>query len=236
MVQMIDVIQDFYNSNPYPMVYKGIENLYDLSVPEDIDYSDKDICIAGCGTCQAFLVHQIAPTARIMAVDVSETSIAMSKEVDRKYGAKNINYVHDHFENIEAKDFDLVISTGVLHHVENRRKFFDKAFEILKDGGIFSGMVYHLDGRRGIRELVDYFMANSFTIQDVRRYFEAHPNKYYEKDKHDNEQADKWLNPRFHEYTIRSLNQEIDFSAWAGCERKFWLSGNDMKLNFRLRK
>ena len=78
-----------------------------------------DILIAGCGTNQAAIFAFTNPGANVVAVDVSQPSLDHERYLKEKYGLANLEL---HLLPIEelptlGLDFDLVVSTGVLHHM-----------------------------------------------------------------------------------------------------------------------
>ncbi len=80
---------------------------------------DLDILIAGCGTNQAAVFAYTNPAAKVVAVDVSQPSLDHQQYLKDKHGLFNLEL---HLLPIEelptlGLDFDLVVSTGVLHHM-----------------------------------------------------------------------------------------------------------------------
>ena len=51
---------------------------------------DQDILIAGCGTSQAARYALGEPTARVTAIDISETSLRHTRRLQRKYQLANL--------------------------------------------------------------------------------------------------------------------------------------------------
>lgn len=239
---MTDVISNFYNNHPYPDIstFLGFSptRKVDLAVPTDEDYTNKSICIAGCGTCQAFLVAQHLPKTRIVACDVAAKPIKITQDLLDKYDIKNVKLILSAFEDLSETGFDLILASGVMHHTANRKAFMNKAHDTMNFNGRFRGMVYHLDGRLGIKELSDYFIKNNFTVHDVRKYFESYPkhHMFLGQTKVDVEIADTWLNPRFHEYTVETLEEEFNQTQWKGCKRAFQVTPDNLKIYFEFRK
>ena len=78
--------------------------------PDREHKSDLDILIAGCGT---------NPDAKVVAVDVSQPSLDHQQFLKDKYGLWNLELRLLPIEELPTlgRDFDLVVSTGVLHHM-----------------------------------------------------------------------------------------------------------------------
>lgn len=236
----MDIIEDFYNKVCYPNIqrYKdnfNLNNLYDKILPPDPNLVGKSICIAGCGTLQPFLIAKNHKQSSIMAVDVSAASIKLAKELCDQYELTNVEFVVSTFEKINQK-FDVIISTGVLHHVEDVNEFLNKTYENLIPGGVFKGFVYYIRGRKDIAKLNKYFLENNFSLHDVKEYFKTHQNNFFEtQSKEDEEIMDVWLNPRFVEYDMETFYDELLNSSWK--TSKFLLSVvNNKKLYFELSK
>lgn len=238
---MKDVIEEFYDSTPYPdtATFLGFipNTRKDLAVPEDENYDDRLICIAGCGTTQAFLVGNQLPKARVIGCDVSEKSLKYTQSLLSRYNINNVQLYHSSFEDLDCKDASLVLASGVMHHTKDRIAFMNKAYDVLHSNGRFRGMVYNLEGRKGIRELSDFFISNNFTVHDVKRYFEKNPSSFYDhQTKVDVEIKDTWLNPRFHEYTVDTLDAEFNTSKWKNCKRGYQVIPTKTQIYFEFRK
>ena len=81
---------------------------------------DLDILIAGCGTNQAAIYAFTNAAAKVVAVDVSQSSLDHQQYLKDKHGLFNLEL---HLLPIEelptlGLDFDLIVSTGVLHRSE----------------------------------------------------------------------------------------------------------------------
>ena len=81
--------------------------------------TDHDILIAGCGTNQAAVFAYRNPGAKVVGVDISQPSLDHQQYLKDKHGLFNLEL---HLLPIEelptlGLDFDLIVSTGVLHHL-----------------------------------------------------------------------------------------------------------------------
>ena len=80
---------------------------------------EMDILVAGCGANQAAVLAYTNPTAKVLAVDVSESSLGHERFLKDKYRLKNLELHRLAIEDVGRLnlDFDLIISTGgVLGH------------------------------------------------------------------------------------------------------------------------
>jgi len=218
-----DPITKHYNKYPYPDVTRwnaqgpDIVNKFDKMVPPDPGFNDMDVLIAGCGTIQGFLAAYHNPQNRFVLCDVSESSMAYTKALIEQYGVENVTYEIKPIEELEYENFfDLVVSTGVVHHCKDVPTVLNKIWDMTQEGGIFKGMVY-FDGeaREGQSKLNKFFLDQEYDVYDVRKYFTKNPNSLWDRHDHSEaEIADNWLNPRFREYTEASWLDQLDATEW----------------------
>ena len=78
-----------------------------------------DILIAGCGANQAACIAFTNPSAKVVAIDVSQPSLDHQRYLKDKHGLKNLELHLLPVEELSAlgRDFDLVVASGVLHHL-----------------------------------------------------------------------------------------------------------------------
>ncbi|MDR5900464.1 class I SAM-dependent methyltransferase [Halomonas vilamensis] len=77
------------------------------------------VLIAGCGTNQAAYNALSNPSAQVTAIDLSLTSLQHTQYLKEKHGLDNLTLHHLNLLEVDTLDqqFDLIISTGVLHHL-----------------------------------------------------------------------------------------------------------------------
>src|SRR6201989_3037945 len=127
-----DVVSQQYERHRYPQPIQDLEkwaaNNWELFDPShahrilwpDRDYRpDLDILIAGCGTNQAAVFAFNNPAAQVLAVDVSQPSLDHQQYLKDKHGLHNLQLKLLPIEELPTLQhrFDLVVSTGVLHHM-----------------------------------------------------------------------------------------------------------------------
>lgn len=117
--------------------------------------ADLDILVAGCGTNQAAVIAYNNPLARITAMDVSEPSLEHHRFLKNKYQLKNLELHCLPIEEIASlgQDFDLIISTGVLHHLADPTVGLRALAKHLRPDGVAAIMVYASYGRMGVEML-----------------------------------------------------------------------------------
>ena len=101
--------------------------------------------MAGCGTGQ----HPISTAARfrnsqVIAVDLSLSSLAYAQRKTEELGIKNIEYIRSDILNLKKldKQFDIIESVGVLHHMNDPMAGWKALVDCLKDGGVIAGYAH----------------------------------------------------------------------------------------------
>ena len=166
-----DPISEFYNSHPFPPPLENLERALDLYKDENVrlaefhllwpdrEYrADLDVLVAGCGTWQAAKYALTHPAARVVAIDVSTTSLEHTQKLKEKYNLANLEARELPIESAGELDqqFDHVICTGVLHHLADPDVGLRALRSVLKRDGTMYLMVYAPYGRTGVYMMQDY--------------------------------------------------------------------------------
>ncbi|MCP3902853.1 MAG: class I SAM-dependent methyltransferase [Planctomycetes bacterium] len=167
-----DHVRELYESRPYPSperdldVYRDLQRTVDGSPrfffhmywPTAAYREDLEVLVAGCGTSQAAKLAIQQPGARVTAIDVSTSSLQCTETLRERYALENLELHELPLERVGELDrtFDLVVSTGVLHHLPDPAAGLSALRGVLdRDGAMFL-MVYGRHGRAGIRMLQEY--------------------------------------------------------------------------------
>jgi SAM-dependent methyltransferase len=120
---------------------------------------DLDILVAGCGTNQAAVFAFTNPGARVVAIDVSQPSLDHHRFLKDKYGMQNLELHRLPIEEAGSlgRDFDLVVSTGVLHHLADPVVGAQSLAARLRPDGVMALMLYARYGRIGVEMLQAVF-------------------------------------------------------------------------------
>lgn len=118
-----------------------------------------DILVAGCGTNQAAVIAYTNPTARVVAIDVSEASLGHHRRLQEAYGLGNLELHRLPIEQVVSlhRDFDLIISTGVLHHLQDPQGGMSTLAQCLRAEGVLAVMLYATYGRIGVQMMQSVF-------------------------------------------------------------------------------
>jgi len=165
------VVQAFYESHPYPAPIGNLDRhreLYRnpdrrraqslLLWPTEKPRANREILVAGCGTSQAAIHALREPDARVTAIDISETSLRHTRDLQRKYALQNLDLYRLAVEEVGelGRSFDQIVCTGVLHHLPDPDTGLRSLRNVLMPSGAMQLMVYATYGRAGIYMMQEY--------------------------------------------------------------------------------
>ncbi|MDB2444728.1 tetratricopeptide repeat protein [Gammaproteobacteria bacterium] len=117
----------------------NIKNLYINQI------GNPQILVAGCGTGQ----HSIGTATRfkdcnVLAIDLSLSSLSYAKRKTEELGISNIEHMQADILDLEAlnRQFDIIESAGVLHHMDNPMAGLQVLTNCLKTGGLMKLGLY----------------------------------------------------------------------------------------------
>lgn len=167
-----DVVAQQYEKWTYPEPIQNLEawlnsswqwfdpsHAHRLLWPDRPYRPDMDILIAGCGTNQAAVFAYTNRTAKVVAVDVSKSSLDHERYLKDKYSLKNLELHQLPIEEVGTlgREFDLIVSTGVLHHMADPPAGMRALAEVLKPDGVAAIMLYARYGRAGVELMQGVF-------------------------------------------------------------------------------
>jgi tetratricopeptide (TPR) repeat protein/2-polyprenyl-3-methyl-5-hydroxy-6-metoxy-1,4-benzoquinol methylase len=177
-----------YEENPYPRWVrlpkdssKKFLNTYTQSkfplssFRRLVDDRNPEILIAGCGTGQHSIgTSQSIKGAKILAVDLSMASLAYAKRKTAELDVEFIEYAQADLLKLLSlgRTFDVIESSGVLHHLENPFEGWKVLLSLLRPHGIMRLGFYSELGRQDIvrvRNLISKQGIGS-TSQEIRDY------------------------------------------------------------------
>ena len=162
-------VRSQYEENPYPRWAKLRKSTNGKSISEICDevnvhlHSESiknviapAILIAGCGTGQQSIttVSRFSD-CQVTAVDLSLASLAYAKRKTTELGITNIKYLQAdilRLNQLEQK-FDIIESTGVLHHMNEPMGGWKVLTDLLKPGGLMKIALYSELARQDIVEV-----------------------------------------------------------------------------------
>jgi len=140
-----EVVRQFYNAAPFPgyppndsltwlrtrAERSAFARLLDCSIP-----GDATIAEVGCGTGQTSLYLARADRT-VVGLDLARGSLSLGASAARRYGVDKVSFVECDIARLPLKDgaFDLVYSSGVLHHTPDPTASFASIVKAVKPGG-----------------------------------------------------------------------------------------------------
>lgn len=197
----------------------------------DRDYrSGLRILVAGCGAHQAAVLAYTNPRATVVGIDVSPASLAEHERLRDTYALDNLELQLLPIEEVGSlgAEFDLIVSTGVLHHLDDPRLGLAELGECLAPDGVLAVMVYARYGRLGVDLLHELFDDLGFSQEQesvelvkqalsalppthpVRAYLAIAPDLGY-----DAGLVDTFLHPRVRSYTVTDCLSLIEDAGLA---------------------
>jgi SAM-dependent methyltransferase len=244
-----DVVSRQYERWRYPHPIQDLEawadNDWDWFDPShahrifwpDREYKpDLDILIAGCGTNQAAEYAFNNPAAKVVGVDISRSSLDHQQYLKDKHGLWNLELHLLPIEELSTleRDFDLIISSGVLHHMADPLVGMKALAGCLRPDGAIGVMLYAKYGRVGVELLESVFRdmglgqddASVHLVKDTISVLSPdHPVQSYlnlAPDLHsDAGMVDTFLHGRERSYTV---DECVDLVTSAGLVFQGWLN------------
>ena len=243
----VDPIREFYTRHPYPPPVENLDRARDMWQDQTIHRAEfhllwphkeyranLNVLVAGCGTWQAAKHAICHPAARVVAIDVSTTSLEHTEKLKHKYDLKNLETRQVSIENAGDLDqqFDLIICTGVLHHLADPDTGLRALRSVLNSEGAMYLMVYAPYGRTGIYMLQEYcrrlgIETSQQEINDLiavlRMLPQHHPLLATQGGSREfvngDALADALLNPRDRSYSVPQLldfleRNDLRFGRW----------------------
>ena len=109
--------------------------------------------IAGCGTGKhPISVAMSLPHAKVTAIDLSLSSLAYARRMAEHYGMQNMEFLHGDILDVAAlgREFPVIESSGVLHHMEQPEMGLKALLNILQPGGYLRLGLYSQIARRWV--------------------------------------------------------------------------------------
>jgi carbamoyltransferase len=148
-----DKVKAFYEEHPFPnydgvqdfsdLVNRGMQNQFAKGLLDAIGYN-KLILECGCGTGQ--LSHFLSLNNNyVLGIDLSLSSLKLAVEHKLRNSVARVGFVEMNIFELAVRDsaFDVVISTGVLHHTRDARRAFAAIVRKAKPGGLIVVGLYN---------------------------------------------------------------------------------------------
>ena len=225
-----------YEENPYPrwvnlslrIETKTISSYakeLKLNVYEDSlnKISNPKVLIAGCGTGQNSIgTASIFSNSDVLGIDLSLKSLSYAQRKTKELGITNIKYMHADILDLELinQKFDIIESSGVLHHMQKPLLGWKVLTNCLKQGGLMRIALYSKIARRNIiktRAEIEKLKIG-YKNEDLRLY----RNKIIRSDREHEKQhtfsldfyslstfRDLLFHTQEHQFTINQINESL---------------------------
>ena len=156
-----EMVRDFYEQAPFPdyppraslswlrgrAERSEFAGLIDRAIP-----GDARIVEIGCGTGQMSLylarAHRI-----VIGADLTRASLKLGADAARRFGLSQVQFIETdlHHPGLRAGVFDVVYSSGVLHHTPDPSAAFANIVRLARPGGMIVVGVYNTFARMPLR-------------------------------------------------------------------------------------
>jgi SAM-dependent methyltransferase len=152
-----ETVRRFYDTAPFPG-YPPRETLQSLRARAERNtfarlldralLGNARIADVGCGTGQMCLFLASADRA-VVGADLTRASLALGAGAAARFGLERVQFVETDLRQpgLRRGAFDLVYSSGVLHHTPDPRASFGKLVELARPGGVIVLGVYNAIAR-----------------------------------------------------------------------------------------
>ena len=167
-----EAVRGFYSQAPFPgypprdsypwlrarAERSELARALDRAIP-----GDARIAEVGCGTGQMSLFLATADRV-VVGADLTRASLELAEDARRRYGIDRAAFVETDLQapGLRAGAFDVVYSSGVLHHTPDPRASFAAVARLLRPGGILVVGLYNAYARlphrmrRGVARLTGF--------------------------------------------------------------------------------
>jgi SAM-dependent methyltransferase len=202
--------------------------------PEGQSRKKLTILVAGCGTMQAAWFAFTNRQCEVIGVDLSEASLAHQRFLQDKHALTNLRLFKGDLCNVSeiGRGFDLIVCTGVLHHLRHPDEGMRALADVLAEDGALACMVYGATRRTGVYMMQDVFRrlgvsANAEGIAFVRRTLPSLPAWHFVHQytaiarelENDAALVDTFLHPQDRAYTVPQVltlieDNGLHFQGW----------------------
>ena len=190
-------IADQYNSFPYPRwqttktltpasLKSQVGALYGQEVPSEFPADSISTLYAGCGTGEQVLKSEsMIVSEKALAVDLSKSSLAYAQRVTQEHKLQNVHFAYGDILNSKSWDvsFDLIVCTGVLHHMRDPLAGMEALKAVSKPHSLFHLALYSTRARENVHEIRKYISehnipGNHAGIRAIREMIKGLPDDH----------------------------------------------------------
>ena len=170
-------VKSQYEENPYPRwrygshqtnqkisIIQAINNEINPNyMRQTIDNNQLKVLIAGCGTGNQILHTQMYKNTHITAIDLSLSSLGYAQRKINELGIDNVELINMDILEISLleKKFDLILCSGVLHHMDDPSEGLKALVRVLKNNGFLNLSLYSELARQDIVKARNYIASKN---------------------------------------------------------------------------
>lgn len=153
-----------YEENPYPRWLSmdiPVEGSWTQQLHETVGElasglakQPENVLVAGCGTGRHALYCAVgyAPKNETLAIDLSSASLGYAMRKTKNFNARNLSFLQADILDLDLleREFDIIESVGVLHHMADPMVGWRKLCARLQPGGVMRIGLYRDLGRQDI--------------------------------------------------------------------------------------
>lgn len=176
---MSDPVISFYEEMPFPnnpQIIPAIAKIFGRVKQDHV----RSILVVGCGTGEDLVAaRMVYPNAVIHGLEPSKMSCQLAYEL-APFARITNNTLE---EAVVDREYDLVICTGVLHHLKNPTTALAKLTQFMRpDGALLLGVYHHMHwdfdtsnlNPTNLRDYAEHPRAVTFSWHGLYRLAEAH--------------------------------------------------------------
>lgn len=238
---MTTSISKFYNQIQFPGLYNSkeiIEKSQDFFLKKflDIDFLPFKGNFLEAGCRSGYTTHVIASLRRdiqITGLDFSEKSLEFATNFSKENNFSNTSFHKQDLRELNLKEnfYDVVMCSGVLHHISHPKPIFEQLCKAVKNNGFIIIGLYHPWGRVSthLRQKIFRITRGKFRWIDTRIRTE---NWSYERK--NTWYKDQYEHPFEEDYNHKKLLDWFNQEKIKFIDSIPTFSGNDVKYNFHL--
>jgi SAM-dependent methyltransferase len=210
--QRTEIVRGFYERTPFPG-YPPRDSLHALRaragrsefarLMDQAIPGDARIVEMGCGTGQMCLYLQRADRI-VIGADLTRASLRLGAAAARRFGIDRVQFVETDLRQpgLKADAFDVVYSSGVLHHTPDPRAAFGHLVKLARPGGMIVLGVYNAFARLPLRLRR---LAARLTGFRVIPFDPVLRDRTHEPARHDAWLRDQYQHPEEHRHTLAEV-------------------------------
>ena len=176
--------------------------------------ADARLVEVGCGTGQ-MSVYLARADRVVIGIDVSRSSLLLGAAAAHRFGLSGVYFVETdlHRSALKSGAFDVVYSSGVLHHTPNPRAAFAEVARLARPGGMVVVGVYNTVARLPVRFRRTVARLTGFRVVPFDPVLRE---RGHELARREAWLHDQYQHPEEHSHTVREIQQwfvenEVDY-------------------------